>query len=134
MDTRRLTERMKKTARKHVVETLHALNCSELVEVLTIRWSTRMISTAGRAIYEKGGGKPILAEIVLSAPLWPLAEASERKAAAVHEACHLVCFHQDLEGKQKLHGKEWKEAMIQMGQEPHVCHEIDNSCLVKRKR
>lgn len=44
-----------------------------------------------------------------------------------HEAAHIIADIKFPEARSKMHGKEWKSIMRQLGCEPTRCHELDVS-------
>ena len=95
-----------------------------------IEFNYRYTRVLGRAIY-RCKGKP--SQILLSAKLWPRATEKQRRETVIHEACHLVAYHEANGKKIRPHGLEWQSLMLKCGVRPERCHTVDIDGLSKRR-
>lgn len=120
-----ITQSMKHNARAWANDALEMLGHPDLN--VCIEFNKRFTSKMGDACYMT----PVGPRIRLSAPMWPLIPAAERRDTVIHEVCHIVVAH-EAKGKigkkrPKSHGIEWKSKMRACGLEPRRCHEFDTS-------
>lgn len=139
-------------ASQWALETLRALGREDLIDHLTIEWSTRFTSRLGDACYinvaalpawrklpkkyERNNIDGIVARLRFSSPIWPRANEQERYQTVVHEVCHLVANHEAHlagRGKPQAHGYEWKRTMLRAGVRPERCHSVDTKGLKGKK-
>lgn len=96
---------------------LIALGHAALAERLTVRWNTRMRSTAGMAY-------PTQARVTLNPQLIPFGDA-EIDRTLLHEVAHLLAH--DRAGRRRIapHGPEWRRACQDLGLlEETRCHTL----------
>jgi len=146
------THEMRVQAANDAIATLRALGREDLIDHLTIEWSTRFTSRLGDACYFNTASLPawrqvpkkikknvidgICAHVRFSAPIWPRASVEERYNTVVHEIAHIVASHEaDLAGRRKpqAHGSEWKRVMLRAGVRPERCHHVDPKGLKGKK-
>lgn len=123
-----LTSEMKEKARADIREAFIRLGYPELNDRVRVEWNPRFSSKMGDARYISMTN----CRIRLSEPLWPRASEEQRRHTAIHEACHIVVAreYRSLElfkSRPKPHGKEWKEKMIECGEAPTRCHNVDTN-------
>ncbi|MEI8340537.1 MAG: SprT-like domain-containing protein [Verrucomicrobiota bacterium] len=98
-------------------ELVRALGCAALAERVTVRWNSRMRSTAGLANYAK-------ALVILNPKLADFGSA-EIDQTFRHELAHLVA--RERAGRRRIapHGAEWKRACRDLGiAEEKRCHNL----------
>lgn len=123
-----VTSEMKEKARADIREAFIRLGYPELNDRVRVEWNPRFSSKMGDARYISMTN----CRIRLSEPLWPRATEAERRHTAIHEACHIVVGHEYSlnylsSERPKPHGKEWKEKMIECGEAPTRCHNVDTN-------
>lgn len=112
-----VTVKMQENVRRWAAETLEVLGHPGLT--LRIVWSKRFSSRLGDALYRDGVGR-----VRFSVLLWPPAGPVNRYETVVHEVCHIVAAHENLDRKIYPHGREWKALMLKCGVEAKVCHDV----------
>jgi SprT protein len=96
---------------------LAGLSLEGLASKLTVRWNSRMRSTAGLAY-------PNSSQIVLNPKLatfgWP-----EIERTLLHELAHLVAHHRCGRRRISPHGPEWRQACADLGMHNEArCHDL----------
>ena len=98
-------------------ELLHDLNCAGLVARVTVRWNSRMRTTAGLASYQHS-------LITLNPKLVQFGEAEIDKTLR-HELAHLLAHHRAGRRRIAPHGAEWKQACRDLGlPDEKRCHDL----------
>src|SRR3954454_6740244 len=96
---------------------LNALGHAALAERLTVRWNTRMRSTAGMAY-------PGSARVTLNPRLIPFGDA-EIDRTLLHEVAHLLAHERAGRRRIAPHGPEWRRACQDLGLiEETRCHTL----------
>lgn len=94
---------------------------SYLTSLISIEWNNRFITRlADGALFVN----PLRGRIRIGTKYWERASDSQKRQTIIHEACHIVAFHQhglDI----KPHGHEWKHAMRKCGVDPEVTTDFD---------
>lgn len=104
---------------RYMVDACHDLGVPELIDEITIEFSTGMRKSVGKAF-------PARRYILLSRYYWAYLPESEKRDTIIHEVCHIVNPGAD-------HGRAWKDAMVRCGVEPEKALKLAMSILVKRK-
>jgi len=139
-------------ASQWALETFRALGREDLIDHLTVEWSTRFTSRLGDACYidvtaipswrklDKKFDRNVVdgkvCRLRFSAPIWPLADETQRYETVVHEVAHLVTSHEANlanRGKPQSHGYEWKSVMLRAGISPKTTHSVDVKGLKGKK-
>jgi SprT protein len=105
-------------------------NVPELAQAIQIEWNPRFTRRLGDAIFNP---TTFQSKIRLSIPLWPRASSQDRMETVVHEACHIIVWHQ-FGLFIKAHGPEWKQAMENCGVQPERTHDVDRTGLARRQK
>jgi len=140
-------------ASQWALETLRALGREDLIDHLTVEWSTRFTSRLGDALYidiiaipswrklakkyDRNAIDGKVCRLRFSAPIWPRADETERYETVVHEVAHLVTSHEAaLVGRNKpqSHGYEWESVMRRAGVSPKRTHSVDVKGLKGKKK
>jgi predicted SprT family Zn-dependent metalloprotease len=96
---------------------LRALNCEELARRISVRWNSRMRSTAGSAFVAK-------ALVTLNPRLREFGEAEVDRTLR-HELAHLLAHHRAGRRRIAPHGPEWQRACRDLGlQDEKRCHTL----------
>jgi predicted SprT family Zn-dependent metalloprotease len=96
---------------------LVALGHAALAERLTVRWNTRMRSTAGMAY-------PVSARVTLNPRLIAFCDA-EIDRTLLHEVAHLLAHERAGRRRIAPHGPEWRRACEELGlREETRCHTL----------
>lgn len=101
----------------------------DLVERISIRWSTRMTLAMGRVKRNYTGW-----EIALSVGLFNNATTEEQYNTIVHEACHAIDDYVN-DGWCNIaggHGPQWQRIMRNCGIEPTRYHDVSRKGLITR--
>jgi predicted SprT family Zn-dependent metalloprotease len=93
------------------------LNCEALAKRVSVRWNTRMRSTAGSAFVSK-------ALITLNPRLREFGEAEVDRTLR-HELAHLLAHHRAGRRRISPHGPEWQQACRDLGlRDEKRCHTL----------
>lgn len=88
---------------------------------IRVRWNRRFTRRFADASYRTC---PLRGRIRISPMIWARATPEQRRETVIHEACHVVSYHQH--GPTiKPHGMEWRQAMLACNVEPVATHNID---------
>lgn len=102
---------------KRARQLLRALGCDALATRVTVRWNTRMRSTAGMAYASK-------ALIVLNPKLCAFGD-DEVDRTMRHELAHLLAHHRVGRRRISPHGPEWQQACRDLGlPDEKRCHTL----------
>ena len=97
-------------------ELLRELNCAGLVARVTVRWNSRMRTTAGLANYQHS--------LVTLNPKLAQFDA-EINTTLRHELAHLLAHHRAGRRRIAPHGAEWKQACRDLGlPDEKRCHDL----------
>ena len=92
---------------KLCVGLLRDLDLFDLKDRISVEWNTRMRSCAGRAFWPKG-------IIQLNPRLVGISKAEVRQTV-LHELAHLIAYERNPNRSIKTHGKEWRQACVEVG-------------------
>ena len=96
---------------------LYEIGCAELAARVTVRWNTRMRSTAGTAF-------PAKALVNLNPRLREFGD-DEIDRTLRHELAHLLAHHRAGRRHIAPHGPEWRKACVELGLRDETrCHDL----------
>ena len=117
---RRITEqhpRQKDRWQTLATSLLYEIGCAELAARVTIRWNSRMRSTAGTAF-------PTKALVNLNPRLREFGD-DEIDRTLRHELAHLLAHHRAGRRRIAPHGTEWRKACFELGLTDETrCHDL----------
>ena len=96
---------------------LRGIGCDDLAARVTVRWNSRMRSTAGTAF-------PAKALVHLNPRLREFGDA-EIDRTLRHELAHLLAHHRAGRRRIAAHGREWRAACVELGLvDEKRCHDL----------
>jgi len=114
-----------RTIHKIIQETCKSNGCPEVVDLIKVKWSNRLVASMGTA---RRVGKSFL--ITLSTKLFERIDEEEQRDTVIHEVCHII--DSILNQRRMSHGEGWKAAMRRAGRKPTRTHAACTEGLTKR--
>jgi predicted SprT family Zn-dependent metalloprotease len=115
--TRETVERIARAQENGTLPADHDVREVRITSEFNGRFSRRL----GDACYRR---HLLRGECRYSRPLWPFADAAERRETVIHEVCHVLAFHIFNGQGIKAHGAEWKLVMRLAGANGARCHYV----------